>query len=201
LPVSNSSIAFHPEERSDEGPAVASRYFRIGGHPRPALLRGDHSFAVSEGISRRAWRTLCRMNEREDFLQHFRPVFIGMVERLETMTEAQVLDCLLEVKAARGIWKEEFAERIEELINAEPPGRPRVPLAGQATREELIRAQRAQLDYLGSIQAFFNSVNKLNSRAGANARPLGALPSAIDSLEDALNERLESLRKRPNSDC
>jgi len=38
------------------------------------------------------------MNEREDFLQHFRPVFIEKVERLETMTEAQVLDGLLEVK-------------------------------------------------------------------------------------------------------
>jgi hypothetical protein len=140
------------------------------------------------------------MNEREDFLQHFRPVFIEMVERLETMTEAQVLDGLLEVKAARSIWKEEFTERIKELINAEPRGRPRVALAGQATREELISAQNAQSAYPGSIQAFFNSANKLNSRAGAKVRPLGALPSAIDSLEDALNERLESLRKRPNSD-
>ncbi len=103
------------------------------------------------------------MNEREDFLQHFRPVFIEMVERLETMTEAEVLDGLLEVKAARNIWKEEFAERIEELINAEPRGRPRVPLAGQASREGLISVQRAQLDYLSSIQTFFNSANKLNS--------------------------------------
>ena len=132
------------------------------------------------------------MNEREDFLQYFRPVFIEMVERLETMTEAQVLDGLLEVKAARSIYKEEFTERIKELVNAEFGERPRVALTGQATREELA--------YLGSIQAFFNSVNKLNSRAGANVRPLGALPSAIDSLEGALNERLESLRKGPNCD-
>lgn len=139
------------------------------------------------------------MNEREDFLQHFRPVFIEMVERLETMTETQVLDGLLEIKTARTIWKEEFTERIQELIDADPRARPRVVLAGQATREELISAERAQLAYLGSIQAFFNSVNKLNSRAGAKVRPLGALPSAIDSLEDALNQRLESLRKRPNS--
>lgn len=139
------------------------------------------------------------MNEREDFLQHFRSVFVEIVERLETMTETQVLDSLLEAKAVRSIWKEEFTERLKELINAEPRGRPRVALAGEATREELISAQRAQLAYLGSIQAFFDSVNKLNSRAGAKVRPLGALPSVIDSLEDALNERLEILRKRPNS--
>ena len=132
------------------------------------------------------------MNEREDFLQYFRPVFIEMVERLETMTEAQVLDGLLEVKAARSIYKEEFTERIKELFNAEFRERSRVALTGQVTREELA--------YLGSIQAFFISVNKINSRAGAKVRPLGALPSAIDSLEGALNERLESLRKGPNSD-
>ena len=140
------------------------------------------------------------MNEREDFLQHFRAVFIEMVERLETMTETQCLDGLLVVKGTRSIWKEEFIERTNELINAEPRERPRVVLAGQATREELISAQRAQLAYLGSLQAFFNSAIKLNSRAGTKVRPLGALPSAIDSLEDALKERLESLRKRPNSD-
>jgi hypothetical protein len=116
------------------------------------------------------------------------------------MTETQVLDGLLEVRAARSIWKDEFTDRIKELISAEPRGRHRGALAGQATREELIIAQRAQLAYLGSIQAFFNSVNKLNSRSGAKVRPLGALPSAIDSLEDALIERLESLRERPNSD-
>jgi len=143
-----------------------------------------------------ACRRLCRMNEREDFLQHFRPVFMEMVERLETMTETQVLDGLLEVKAARSIWKQEFAERIEEFNNAAPPGRRRVTLAEQATREELTHAQLA---YLASIQAFFNSVIKLNSRPGAKVRPLGALPSALDSLEDALKERLEWLRRRPDS--
>ena len=140
------------------------------------------------------------MNEREDFLQHFRPVFIEMVERLDTMTETQALDGLLEVRAARSIWKEEFTERIKELINAEPQERSRVVLAGQATREGMISAQHTQLAYLGSIQAFFNSVHKLNARAGAKVGPPGTLPSAIDSLEDALNERIESLRKRPNSD-
>jgi hypothetical protein len=96
------------------------------------------------------------------------------------------------VKVARRIYKEEFTERIKELVNAEPWERPRVALTGQATREELA--------YFGSIQAFFNSVNKLNSQVGGKVRRLGALPSAVDSLEDALNERLESLRKGPNSD-
>lgn len=115
-----------------------------------------------------------------------------MVERLDTMTETQVLDGLLEVKAVRSIWKEEFTVRIKELIKAVSRERPQVRSAGQATREELA--------YLGSIQAFFESVNKLNSRSGAKVRPLGALPSAIDSLEDAFNERLELLRKRANSD-
>ena len=43
------------------------------------------------------------MNEREEFLQNFRPVFIEMVDRFETMTESQVLDGLLKVKVARGI--------------------------------------------------------------------------------------------------
>jgi hypothetical protein len=54
------------------------------------------------------------MNEREDFLQHFRPVFIETVERLDTMTETQVLDGLLEVKAARRIWKEKSTKRIKD---------------------------------------------------------------------------------------
>ncbi len=135
---------------------------------------------------------MCRMNEREEFLQYFRPVFIEMVERLETMTGTQVLDGLLEVKVARSIYEEEFAERIKELINAEPRERPRVAWAGRVTREELA--------YLGSIQAFFNSANKLRSRAGAKVRPLDASPLVFGSLKDALNGRLESLRKRPSGD-
>lgn len=130
------------------------------------------------------------MNGREQFLQFFRSVFIGMVERLETMTETQVLDGLMEVKVARSIYKEEFTERIKEMISAEPRERPRVAWAGRVTREELA--------YLGSIQAFFNSVNKLRSRTRAKAPPLGG--PWFDLLEDALNERLESLRKRPSGD-
>ena len=130
------------------------------------------------------------MNEREDFLQYFRSVFIGMVERLETMTETQVLDCLLEVKVARSIYKEELNERIKEMINAEPLDRPRMTWASQNAHEEFAS--------LVSIQAFFNSVNKLKSRAGASVPALGG-PS-FESLEDALNERLESLRRRPAGD-
>jgi hypothetical protein len=133
---------------------------------------------------------MTRMNEREEFLQYFRPVFISMVERLDTMTESQVLDGLLEVRAARNLWKEELAERFEEMIQTGPGERPRVAWTEGDTRE--------QLAHLVSIQAFFNSVNKLRSRVGPKAPPLGS--RSFDLLEDALNERLESLRKGPTSD-
>ena len=129
---------------------------------------------------------MTRMNEREEFLQYFRPVFISMVERLDTMTESQVLAGLLEVRAARNVWKEELAERFEEMIQTGPPERPRVAWAKGDTRELLA--------HLVSIQPFFNSVNKLRSRVGPKAPPLGS--RSFDLLEDALNERLESLRKR-----
>lgn len=128
-----------------------------------------------------------------------------MVERLEMMTESQVMDGLLEVRAARDVHKEELAERIKEMIQFEPRERPRAARAKGDIRELLA--------YLVSAQAFFNSVNKLRSRAGTGARFGGAsltfLDSAksvkkrasfFDSLEDALNERLEWLRKRPSSD-
>jgi hypothetical protein len=135
------------------------------------------------------------MNEREEFLQYFRLVFINIVEQLDTMSESQVLDGLLEVRAARNIWKEELAERFlaerfEEMIQAGPRERLRVASANGDTRE--------QLAHLVSIQAFFTSVNKLRSRAGPNAVPLGS--RSFDLLEEALNERLESLRKGLSSD-
>jgi hypothetical protein len=131
------------------------------------------------------------MNEREEFLQHFMSVFVIMVERLDTMTESQVLDAILEVKAARRIWKEEFTERIDGLTQADHAERPPAALPGRYTREEFA--------YLRSTYSIFNSVNKLNElrfRAGAKAVPLGALP--FGALEDALNERLGSLRNRPS---
>ena len=133
---------------------------------------------------------MSRMNEREEFLQYFRPVFINIVERLDTMTESQVLAGLLEVRAARNVWKEELTERFEEMIQTGPGERPRVAWAMGDTRE--------QLAHLVSIQAFFNSVNKLRSRVGPKAPPLGS--RSFDLLEDALNERLESLRRGPSSD-
>ncbi len=110
------------------------------------------------------------MNEREEFLQNFRPVFIEMVDRFETMTESQVLDGLLKVKVERGIYKEEFTHRIEEMMNAEPRERPRVAWDGRVAREDLA--------YLASIQAFFNSVNKLRLRR-AKAPPLGGPCSTL----------------------
>jgi hypothetical protein len=133
------------------------------------------------------------MNEREDFLQYFRPVFIEMVERLETMTEAQVLGGLQEVRIARKVWVEEFAQRIEETTQPGPRERPRVGMALGYTPEQLAYLASTQTYFL----AFLNSLKQLRSRAGARVRSGGTSP--FDSLEDALNERLESLRKRPGS--
>jgi hypothetical protein len=134
------------------------------------------------------------MNEREEFLRHFTSVFMKMVERLDTMTESQVLNGLLEVEAARRIWKEEFAERIGALIQADDVERPRAALPARDTREEFA--------YLSSMHAIFNSANKLNElrlRVGAKTQPLGTMP--FGALQDALNERLESLRRGPSGDA
>lgn len=106
------------------------------------------------------------MNEREEFLQYFQSVFTKMVERIETMTETQVLDGLQEVKAARNIYDEEFSERIQVMIQSQVQERPRVVKAWRNTSEELA--------YLRSIQAFLNSVNKLRSQLGARARSGGS---------------------------
>jgi hypothetical protein len=133
------------------------------------------------------------MNEREEFLQYFQSVFTNMVERMETMTETQVLDGLREVKAARNIYEEEFTERIEAMIQIQVREQPRrVVKAARNTGEELA--------YLRSIQAFLNSVNKLRSQFGARARSGGSPASLFASLEDALMKRLETLRKGPSSD-
>lgn len=134
------------------------------------------------------------MNEREQFLHQFGSVFTNMVERLDTMTESQVLNGIQEVQAARRIWKEEFAERIGALVEADSTQRPRAALPTSGTRE--------QLAHLISIQTIVNSANKLNElrlRAGAKGLPLGTLP--FGALEDALNERLEWLRKKPSDDA
>lgn len=134
------------------------------------------------------------MNPREEFLENFRSVFISMVDRLDTMTESQVLDGILEVKAARSIYEKEFAERIATLIQSGRSERSRTAWVTPVAREEIAS--------IASLQVLFNSVNKLNelrSRAGAKARPLGTLP--FGALEDALNARLESLRKRPKGNA
>jgi hypothetical protein len=133
---------------------------------------------------------MCRMNERAEFLQNFRTVFIRMVDRLESMTEAEVLDGLLQVKAARNMYKEEFFEQVK-AIQIEP------------------RVRRNALDefaYLSSIQVFVSSVNKLRSRAAERTRLVDqrvytvSARSVFDSLEVALNERLDALRRGPSSD-
>jgi hypothetical protein len=136
------------------------------------------------------------MNERAEFLQHFRAEFIKIVDRLESMTETEVLDGLLQVKAARNIYKAELSERIK-AIQTEPRERHRVAGVPLSLRDELA--------HLSSIQVFSNSVNKLRSQVGKTAHPV-ASPyvfhphSVFDPLEVALNERLEELRRRPSSD-
>ena len=129
------------------------------------------------------------MNEREEFLHYFRPVFIKMVDRLETMTESEVLDGLVEVRAARKAYKEEFDRRIEAMIQAGP--RPRVEQGGRDIREALLD--------LVSTQPFLDSLKKMRLKAGAKPRS-GSGISPFDSLENALNDRLESLRKSPGRD-
>jgi hypothetical protein len=131
------------------------------------------------------------MNEREEFLQHFRSVFVTIVERLDTMTESQVLDGLLEVKAARSVYKEALTDGIEAMSQARPLERPRFDWAPHDTQEALV--------HFGSVQSFFSSVHKLKTRAGARALPGRRHP--FGSLEDALNERLGSLRKRPGGNA
>ncbi|MGA7316864.1 MAG: hypothetical protein WBX22_23160 [Silvibacterium sp.] len=130
------------------------------------------------------------MNERQEFLRHFRSEFIKVVDRLDTMTKSEVLDGIAEVRAARAIYKEEITERIAEAIHAEPQEQPRAAHAKADTSDAMA--------HLGSIQVYFDSVNKLRWRAGGKMPPLGG--PGFELLESALNERLESLRERPSSD-
>lgn len=134
------------------------------------------------------------MNEREDFLRHFVPVFSNMVERLDTMTESQILDGLVEVRTARKVYEEEFAERIEEGLRPGFRTLPQVAMAKGYSREQLVDLFSVQT----SFQALVDSLKKLRSRAGARTRSGGTSP--FDPLENALNERLESLRKMRGSD-
>lgn len=126
------------------------------------------------------------MNERKEFLQYFRLAFVKLVEQLDTMTENEVLDGLLKVRAALSVYKEELAEEIGTM-KARPVHRLPVAWPSQDANEALV--------YLGSDLAFFNSVDKLKTRAGAKA-PLSRR-HPFGHLEDALNERLELLRKLP----
>lgn len=131
------------------------------------------------------------MNEREEFLRRFRSVFIQMVDRLDTMTEDQVLKGILEVKAARAIHTAELAARMAALIQAGPQQPAGATWTGRSTREELAS--------LASIHTFYTSVQKLQSRAGAKVPTLGPLP--FNALENALHERLDSLRNGPRGEA
>jgi hypothetical protein len=131
---------------------------------------------------------LYRMNERKEFLQYFfRSVFTKMVGQLDTMTETQALDGLRELNAARSIYEEEIAERMK-MIQTQVGEQPGIVNVGRNTAEELA--------YLSSLEPFLNSVNSLRSLLGAKARSGGRPPSLFNSLEDALKNRLETLRKK-----
>jgi hypothetical protein len=144
--------------------------------------------------------TICRMNERAEFLEYFRSVFIKMVDRLESMTEIEVLDGLQQVEAARNIYKAEFFERIE-TIRTEPRERHRVAGARRNTLDDFA--------YLSSIAVFVNSLHKLRSQVGKRVHPVSSpsaanytvcSPCLFDDLEVALNERLEALRRGHTGD-
>lgn len=113
------------------------------------------------------------MSEREEFFHVFRSAFIKMVERLDTMTESQVLEGIQAVKAARDMYKAAPSERFVPIVQAGSRERPRAARAGRDMREELAD--------LGHLQVLFHSVQKLQSRPGPKARPLGSLP--FDPLE------------------
>ncbi|MGB6193688.1 MAG: hypothetical protein WBF42_14560 [Terracidiphilus sp.] len=131
------------------------------------------------------------MNEREEFLEYFRFDFVKIVDRLDTMTESEILDGIAEVQAARAIYEEEFTARKREMIEA---GSGQRHLAGGALED-----YREAVAELLPIHAFLNSVERLRLRALAKS-PLKRRHDYFGLLEDALNDRLEWLRKRPDTD-
>jgi hypothetical protein len=135
------------------------------------------------------------MNEREEFLQYFQSVFPRMAERIQTMTESQVLDGLSEVKAARDIYVAELAERFKTMTESQSPGGPHEV---KAARDFFQREQafRKSIGKMKSWMAFFNSVEGLRSQQGAGAHAGGSPPALFDTIEEALNQRLETLRRK-----
>jgi len=133
------------------------------------------------------------MNEREEFLKYIQSVFAGMADRIQTMTESQVLHGLREVKTARQIYKDELVERFKSMTDAEGLD---TPFRVKAVR----RTYSQDADALNLIKkwrtdsAFHISVQKLRSRLSSTATG-GSPPSLFDTLEDALNQRLETLRR------
>jgi hypothetical protein len=119
------------------------------------------------------------MNEREEFLQYFQSILARMVEKIETMTESQALDGLREVKAARNIYDEELAERIQTMTDTEVPEGPRE-----------VRPRETSVAWSWP----FSMLLTLRSHLSSTAR-YGSPPSLLDTIEDALNKRLETLRR------
>jgi len=133
------------------------------------------------------------MNEREEFLQYILPVLAEMVERIETMTESQVLDGLRDVKAARSVYVEELAERFKTITQGEALDASR-PMKAAVSMYQGGFDFSIFLNKLRSQQDFFNAITKLRSQLSSRPRRGGSPPVLFDSIEDALNERLERLR-------
>jgi hypothetical protein len=137
------------------------------------------------------------MNEREEFLQYIQSVLAEMVERIETMTESQVLDGLRDIKAARSVYVEELAERFKTMTETEGRNAPReVKAVPNMYRES--PDSRNYIQKLRSQQDFFNAITKLRSQLSSRPRPGGSPPVLFDSIEDALKRRLETLRTKGN---
>ncbi|HMF92628.1 MAG TPA: hypothetical protein VKL40_18435 [Candidatus Angelobacter sp.] len=130
------------------------------------------------------------MNEREEFLLYFQSAFAKMVDRIPAMTETEVLDGLRELQAARNIYHEELVERFKTMTEAEAPGG-EVKAAPSTTSLGFFVPSFIRK----SQQDFSNSIDRLRSLLGATARTGGSPPSLFDTLEDALNQRLDTLRR------
>jgi hypothetical protein len=103
------------------------------------------------------------MNERDEFLRSMQSFFAKYMERIETMSETEVVRALRMFKAAR----ENEAETLSFLKSRSlaPPDDPNDP------------------------------INELRSELSSKARA-GTNPFALsDSIENALTQRLEKLRK------
>lgn len=104
------------------------------------------------------------MNERDKFIQSFYSRIAAVVDRISTMTEAQVLAILRSITASRNTHKEmlTFLNSVALVPSQDPD----------------------------------DEINKLRSQLSSETRSDDSGLDPMDYIEDALNKRLERLRKR-----